>query len=192
MSAAMNDASRIRSGVPSVEPPSELINTVRRRGKWRVKDSCTARTTVTTVEALFKVGSPTRMSTWPTAISCRSSPSDRVLSLSTRRLEDHERGLALARPGSETGSTSEGRASLEPAQPEPVKVVRPHHHDVRGRSDSRKDAAAEHLDRDGASQSRQVEFGDLRGAGEVADHEHRVASEGPRERQHAMVVGLEK
>ena len=142
--------------------------TVRRRGKSRVKHTCTARTTSTIVAALFKVGSPTRMSTWPTAISCRSNASERVLSCST------------------------SRPRAEPAQPEPVEIVRPHHHDVRLPSDARKDAAAEHLDRDGAGEPGQIELHHLRGSGEVADHEHRVASERPRERQHAMVVGLEE
>ena len=58
MSASVNEASRISSGVPSVEPPSELIMTVRRRGKSRVKHTWTARTTSTIVAALFKRRQP--------------------------------------------------------------------------------------------------------------------------------------
>ena len=169
MSASVNEAARISSGVPSVEPPSELIMTVRRRGKSRVKHTLTARTTSAIVAALFKVGSPTRMSTWPTAISCRRSASE------TMRRRRRCRGIAE-----------------QPAQPEPIEIVGPHHHDVRLPPDARKDAAAEHLDRDGAGEPRQVELHDLRGSGEIADHEHGVASERPRERQHAMVGGLEK
>jgi hypothetical protein len=56
--------------------------TVRRRGKSRVKDMCTARTTSLIVAALFSVASPTRMSTCPTAISWRSNPSESALSSS--------------------------------------------------------------------------------------------------------------
>jgi hypothetical protein len=44
-SASVNEAARTSSGVPSVEPPSTLITTVRRRGKSRVKHTWTARTT---------------------------------------------------------------------------------------------------------------------------------------------------
>ena len=83
MSASVSDAARISSGVPSVEPPSELIITVRSRGKSRVKQRCTARTTSTTVAALFNVGSPTRTSTCPTAISWRRNASESVLWYST-------------------------------------------------------------------------------------------------------------
>jgi hypothetical protein len=36
-SSSVNEAPRISSGVPSVDPPSELINTVRSLGKSRVK-----------------------------------------------------------------------------------------------------------------------------------------------------------
>ena len=82
-SDSANDAERISSGVPSVEPPSELIMTVRKRGKSRVKLRWTARTTFAIVAALFRVGRPTRMSTCPTAINCRSNSSDSALCCST-------------------------------------------------------------------------------------------------------------
>src|SRR5687767_6366863 len=84
------------------------------------------------------------------------------------------------------------RFPLEPAHTEPIKIIRPHHHDVRLPSDSRKDTAAEHLDGDGAAEPGKIEFDDLCGSREVADHEHRVVSERPREREDAMVGGLEE
>src|ERR1700687_310787 len=110
------------------------------------------------------------MSTWPTAISCRSGASQRVLS----------------------SSTVFGAMRLQPAQPEPIKGVRPHHHDVRRMTDSRKDAGAEHLDRNGAGRRREIELYGLSGSREVVDGQDRVAPERPGERQHAMVVGLQE
>jgi hypothetical protein len=83
MSASLAVASRIRSGVPSVEPPSELIITVRSRGKSREKHTLMARTMSATVAALLSVGRPTSTSTWPTAINCRSSVSESAVVDST-------------------------------------------------------------------------------------------------------------
>ena len=84
------------------------------------------------------------------------------------------------------------RSRSQPAQPEPIEVIRPHHHDVRLASDARKDAAAEHLDRNGAGQRGQIQLHDLSRARQVADDQHRLASERARERQHAMVRGLQE
>ena len=80
---AMNRAQRVRhgeglrvvcrgvthqAGVPSLDPPSELMRTVRSRGKYRENAWCTALTTGRIVAALLSVGTPTSTSTWPTAI----------------------------------------------------------------------------------------------------------------------------
>src|SRR5262249_28220834 len=149
MSVSVSEAERTRSCVPSVEPPSELRMTVRSREKSRANDTWTARTTSTIVAALFNVGRTTRTSTWPTAISCDSSASESELSCST----------------------------LQPAQPEPVEVVRAHHHHVRRLSDAGKDAVTEHLNRNGSCDSREVELDGLCSARQISDDENHLAAE---------------
>ena len=56
------------SGVPSVEPPSTFTSAVRSRASSRLKATWAARTTGPTLSEWLRVGSPTRTSTWPTAI----------------------------------------------------------------------------------------------------------------------------
>src|SRR6516164_7225304 len=112
-----------------------------------------ARTTLMTVAALFKVGRPTTTSTWPTAINCRSRASDSALSSD-----------GFCEPIVRLSATAMNLPCLQPPQTEPVKAVRPQHHDVRLGPDSGKNAAAEHLDRDRAGECGKVQLHGLRGS----------------------------
>ena len=68
------------SGVPSLDPPSGLIRAVRSRGKYFTSPTCTAFSTCSMVPRLLRVGTPTRISTSPTAVSWRMNSSERKLS----------------------------------------------------------------------------------------------------------------
>src|SRR5262245_65232333 len=100
-----------------------------------------------TVAALFKVGSPTSTSTWPTAISCRSRASDRALS-----------SAGFCEAVVRLSAAVMNLPCLQPPQTEPVEAVRPQHHDVRLGPDSGENAAAEHLDRDRTGECREVDL----------------------------------
>src|SRR5262249_19527497 len=128
-----------------------------------------------TVAALFIVGSPTRTSTWPTAISCCSSASESVLSSSA----------GFCGPVVRLSAAALNLPCLEPPQAEPVKAVRPQHHDVELTTDSGKNAAAEHLDRNGTRKCGEVQLYRLSGFRQVVHCKNCLTSERPGEREHA-------
>ena len=79
VSPSTMEASLTMSGVLSVDPPSTLRSTVRSRASSRLKATWAARTTGPTLSEWLRVGSPTRTSTWPTAMSWDSSSSERIV-----------------------------------------------------------------------------------------------------------------
>src|SRR5579884_2278740 len=125
------------SGVPSVDPPSGLIRTQRSRWKYLVRPTWMARTTRSMVSRLLNVGTPTRISTSPTAVSCRSSSSE-MAEVSAKLTLPQWRIRPRRRP----------RGRSKTPHPKPVKLVRAQGEQVGQIPDGREEVSAEHLDRD--------------------------------------------
>src|ERR1022692_1295397 len=81
---------------------------------------------------------------------------------------------------------------LYPAQPEPVKLVRPHGQQIGQVAHTRKHILARHLDQNIPLVAPQIEFDSLRGARKIVHHQHRLVAQSPDISQYSVIGWIEK